>query len=561
MGMTDRLQYIVEHSFWPVWLLLTAVALVSTALLVRRPASSPASAFDAPLPAGHSRRTAATFAFSILFLTAYLAVILVGEEFTGYDNSQFTMYSVRGVNFPNPIWRESGRFFPLGLQQFNVLRHVTRSAVGYHAVGVLQIIVLFSIILMLDQQLSVAARAALAALTLVLPSVVHSFMGLIYPECDVAFWITCLALSVEFFARTRSVGWALAAVLSTQFALYYKEPVFLFLLTFALVRVFLRVKCSGSLREEFGEAETRLDLSIAAMSLAFVAFYSIAILGNSHLLYLEEHHVSRLQTVYAYLRFDWLIWVFAAFTLARMYRVVRGTAAPALLWDGLACGALAYVFAYLALGMVSEYYLAPADLIAVLYLGRFLFLSWDGMTTPRRALSGALTLLVVIHILDWSTIRVVERKYVIQRKASVANVIVAMRTRDPGRVKRLYFPFTPPLGVAEFAAYLTYRSVPVEQVGHASSDGARVELYSPLISRTGRCAPLQEFLCHAGPAPDGELTVVLPDDTYPSSGFKLHHELEQKLILRDPPSRARALYFRSLDKVWSFADKLRRPYY
>jgi len=558
--MIDRLQYLGEHSFWLVWLSLTVAALILTAVLVRRPAPPASSSFDAPLPAGpdRSRRSGPyILTLSILFLTGYVAVILVGEEFTAYDNAQFTMYSVRGIPFPNPIWREAGRFFPLGLQQFNLLGRFTRSAAGYHAFAILQTVILFSILLVLDERLCGPARAVLAALALVLPSVVHSFLGLIYPECDVLFWLACLALSVQLFARTRSVRWALFAVLSAQFALYYKEPVFLFLLTFAVVRILLRAKCSGSLRKDFRNVETRLDLSIAAVSLAFVAFYAIVILSNSSLQYLAEHQISRFQTARAYLRFDWLVWVFAAFTLVRMYHVVRGAAAPVLLWDGLACGAMVYFFAYLALRMVSEYYLAPADLIALLYLGRFLLLSWGGMRTPFRAVSAAVAALVVVQILDWSVIRVVERKYVIQRKASVANVIVAMRTRDPGRVKRLYFPFTSPLGVAEFAAYLSYRSVPVEEVGHASSGGAHVEFYSAQMSQTGRCVPFHDFVCHAGPAPDQDLAVVFPDDTYPSSGFKLHHELEQKLVARDPPSRARAVFFRSLERIWHFADQLR----
>jgi hypothetical protein len=553
--LIDRLQSLGEHSFWPVWLTLTAVALVSTALLLR-PKPGPTASRDAPLPVsfGRSRGTAASITLLALFLAGYIAVMLVGEDFTSWDNSVFTLYSLRGIDFPPPIYRDSGRFNALGYQQFNLLGRVNRSVVGYHAFPICEMLMVVSIFLVLEDRLSIASRAALAAFVLVLPSVVVAVVSLVYMDCDVMFWLACVALSVELFARTRSVWWALAAVLSAQFALYYKETVFLFLLTFAGARILLRARRSGSVREAFRDAEARLDLAIAGVSLAFAAFYAIVILSNSHLSYLVDTRISLLQTLSAYLRMDWLVWIFAVFTIIRMYRVLRGAAAPVLLWDGLACGALVWFAAFLAMGMVKEYYLALADLIAALYLGRFLCLSWGGMRIPVRAVAAGLAILVIVQSLDLSTLRIVGRKYVVQREVSAANVIVGMRARESGRATRLYFPFTSPFAVVEFAAYLSYRGVPVEGAGRASSDDVGVELYSAKILQTGRCYPTRDFICHPGPAGDEDLVVVFPDDAVSPSEAKLHHELEEKLVARDPPSRARALFFLSLEFLWKCAN-------
>jgi hypothetical protein len=244
------------------------------------------------------------------------------------------------------------------------------------------------------------------------------------------------------------------------------------------------------------------------------------------------------------------------FTLVRIYRVLRGFAAPVFLWDGLACGALVYFAAHLAMGMAKQYYSAPADLIAALYLGRFLYLSWSSMRIPYRALSASLAVLVVMQTLDLSTLRVVERKYVLQRKASVANVVLASSRRLPGRATRLYFPFTGSYGIAEFAAYLSYRGIQVEEAGHAASEGARVELYNSTTRQTERCVPIRDFLCHAGPTGDEDLIVVLRDDNISPSEIKLYYELEEKLLARNPPSRARAQYFRSLELLWKCANLL-----
>ncbi|HEY3840393.1 MAG TPA: hypothetical protein VGL72_27665 [Bryobacteraceae bacterium] len=489
-----------------------------------------------------------------MFLGVYCAVTLVGEDFTAYDNSQFTLYSLRGRDFPTPIWRESGRFFPLALQEYNLVGRVSRSVAAYHAIPMFEMLALGSILLVLDQRLSFGARACLAAFAAVLPSVVLAFTALIYSECDVIFWLGLVALSVEFFVRTRSVWWALAAVLSAQIALYYKEPVFVFLLAFSATRILLRARGCSSLRETLQGTETRLDLAIAAVSLAFVTFYAIVIIPGSRMGYLVDTRISCLQAIRAYLRVDWLIWIFAAFTLVRLYRVSRGAAIPELLWDGLACGALTYFAAYLGMGMVSEYYLAPADLIAAFYLGRVVCLSWRDMRIRTRVATAALAIVVVIQSFDLSTLHLVERKFVVQRKALIANIILGLKTRDPGRVTRLYFPFTPLYGIAEFAAYLGYRGAAVERDGNSPSGGRRVELYSAKVRQTGRCVPIRDFLCHAGPTLDEDLVVVFPDDGFSPSESQLYQDLERKLLAHDPQPQAHAWFFRSLDFFWKYAS-------
>jgi hypothetical protein len=93
-------------------LTLTAVALVSTALALRRKTDGVVST-RTPTEASFSLRgTIAPIALLALFLGGYIAVMLAGEDFTAYDNSQLTLYSLRGTDFPPPIWRDSGRFFP-----------------------------------------------------------------------------------------------------------------------------------------------------------------------------------------------------------------------------------------------------------------------------------------------------------------------------------------------------------------------------------------------------------------------------------------------------------------
>jgi hypothetical protein len=507
-----------------------------------------------PLTSRLSLPGVAPIALLVLFLGAYIAVMLAGEDFSGYDNSQFTLYSLRGIDLPTPIWRESGRFFPLGFQQFNLVGRMNRSVAAYHAIPICQLLALAAILMVVGDGISVAKRAALSAFALFLPSVALTLSALIYTESDVVFWLACMALGVHRFARTRSIGWALAAVLSAQFALYAKEPVFLFVLTFAVIRMLMRARNYNSLRETFRDPEARLDTAIAATAVMYCVYYAVVILSDTRLGYLVLARRTPLETLRWYLQLDWLIWILAGAISVRMYRVLRGRAAPELLWDGLACGASIYFIAYLCMGMVNNYYLAPADLFAAVYLGRRLFLSWGTMQPPARVVSSGLALLVIVQSLDLSALYLVERKYVVQRKSLIATIILDSASANRGRVTRLYFPFTPPYGLSEFAAYLSYRGVPVETEGHASRDGSIVELSGSKIGQTGRCVAIRDFICRAASPGENDLTVVLPDDTYTMAESKQYRALEHELLARDAQERAHGRFFRTLDFVWKWAS-------
>jgi hypothetical protein len=103
--------------------------------------------------------------------------------------------------------------------------------------------------------------------------------------------------------------------------------------------------------------------------------------------------------------------------LGRIYLILRHRVAPSPFWDGLPFGGVAFFIAYLYLGMFRTYYLAPVDLIAVLYIGRFLVLSWK--KTP-----------------SWD-------KNVIHGQAEIASVVKTQYRSGAGNDLRLFFPCSP----------------------------------------------------------------------------------------------------------------------
>ena len=108
--------------------------------------------------------------------------------------------------------------------------------------SIVQLLIFSCILLILDTELCITARAALAILVLLTPSVLSSFSGLNYPERNVLFFFACLVLSVKRFEQTQAIAWAVAAAVSAQIMIYYKETAGLLLLGFAAGRLICAVE-------------------------------------------------------------------------------------------------------------------------------------------------------------------------------------------------------------------------------------------------------------------------------------------------------------------------------
>jgi hypothetical protein len=510
--------------FWPIWSAMTAIGVIMAIWVVPEKKSVP---LDSIPSRRHNWSPTAILAvtFLSLFLACYIAGSLVWEDFTDYDNSHFTNGTLAGQDIHIQIAPEAGRFFPLALQEFSLVRHVTSSVTGYHAVPIVLLLLLTGILLVFDEELSIKARVALITLALITPSILISFNGLMYLERNVIFCLVCLAWFANRFEQTRSTAWAVAAVISSQFMLYYKETAFLLLLGFAGGRLLLRCWNGNHAGWDFKrlrDPESRLDMALALLVAPFLLYYLAAMFPNFSMHYAIKFRQPLAQVLASYVKVDLLVWAFVAVALARIFLILRRKVAPSPLWDGLALAGIGYVAGFLSLRMYSEYYLAPVDLIAVLYLGRLAILSMENMGIGTRLCALALLSLVLLQDLSLCTFSMYERKNVIHAKAAIGRVIKARYDSDPQNVKRLFFPFTRSFPLLEFASYLNYIGVPVEGAGSVTT--SNVMIVGKAIQKDGPCG-YRTFVCHPGSRPvAGDLIVVLPDDLTSTDELNLYRQ-------------------------------------
>lgn len=482
-----------------------------------------------------------------LFLTCYIAMTLVWEDFAYYDDSAFTLVTLKGHNLPPEISPEDGRFLPLAFQEFNLVRHFTDTITGYHILTIVQLLTFCWILLILDDQLVFTIRVILLIIALLTPSILMSFYDLLMAERDVLFFLAFFALFVKRFEQTRSTGWAVAAVVCAQIMIYTKETVFVLLLGFAASRLILRCRnmtlLAGKYDQDRGR-QKRLDLCIIFLALLFVILY-LGFVGNTDLHYAASARLPRADIVLGYTRIDLLPWLLLATVLGRSYLILRRQVAPSLLWDGLAIGGVAYFLVHLYLSIFGVYYLAPIDVIAVLYIGRIIVLSWQKIRPWGRMAATLLTFLVLFQDLAVSGYVLFERKNVIHAKTEIASIIKKQYRSSTGNSFRLFFPFAEPYVLMEFAAYLSHVGVPVEGTSEevssttdvvlAESNRSRAGYALPGDAEDGPCRKWKKIMCHViGEPIPGDLVVLLPDDVASLAEASAFRTRGQLLFIYEP---------------------------
>jgi len=509
----------VEH-FLLIWTTITVASAVCAAVTVWWTAA-PADEREPVVSHADHRRQQSIWRGSLsaltilaLFLVCYITLLLKWENFAYYDNSALTFFSLRGFNYPPAIW-EDGRFFPLVHQEFNLLSYFTKSIMCYQALPILQLLIVTCILLILDKELNIRARAGLLVLLLVTPGFVISFGGLIYPERNVVFCLACLLLFVERFEQSHRATWAVSAVVSAQIMLYEKETAFLLLFGFAIGRLLLRCWNPELGVWKFNQLrgkESRLDLCLASLSILFLLYYAAAMHPRPKAYYNFDTRLSFLAACASFIKLDLLAWLFVIFALGRIYQILRRRSLPSPFWDGLALGGLLCFAAYLYLGLSSAYYLTPVNLIAVLYMGRFVILAWTHTALWEKFAVGALSTAILLQSVSLSAICLFQRKNLLHAKAEIA-AVVEQRYRA-GKAHRLFFPFANPYVLNEFAAYLSYRGIPIEKTTIESAEPNRSVIVARSMEKDGPCVPSYlNFLCRASSRPEtGDLVIVLPDD-------------------------------------------------
>jgi hypothetical protein len=474
------------------------------------------------------------------FVTFYIAMIFYKEDFAYYDDDMLTDFSVVGKSLMPPIWPGTGRFYPLSDQEFNILKFITRSPAGYHALVAIELVVLLVVLFLFLRGFKVRYRSLLLVAVLVAPSFLVPFTGFVYPERNVLFWLAIILLCLQGYSNTKSRTYFVGCLVATHVALYYKETVVLLVVGYAVSRILLQLYAGRHGRRHPWQdlaRENSLSLGMLAVATVYVVLFLAAMLPHRKFSYIAEHHVALGSVLFAYLQTDWLPLILLLFFAVRLGRFVLSRVALDPLWDPLAVGALAYFFGVIAVKLNSAYYMAPVDLIALFYLARLSLVWLAKPTRARISIVAVVFTCVLFHDVAYSAFRIIERKELIISKSHLAQFLGGYLLTAHREKVELFFPYASGYNLMELSSYLKYKGFRLEGwSATGSSEGPELVIAGPGRFENNHCVEYNDYVCiHEQQAGDGALIVVLPDDDASMSDVQAIGKTSTLLLYDEAP--------------------------
>lgn len=302
-----------------------------------------------------------------------------------------------GRNFPFYDDARLGRFDPIVGQEYNLVAPLSARPAALYLVNAVQLIIFTVLLLRILGEATGDGRliAGAAALVLLSPGLTNAWFRLELGERGAAFFLTIFLAAHLWLGRTGSVLAAGLALASASIALYYKEPVFLALGTFAAVHLALTSPRAAS-RVKI------VDGLVIVSALGFLVTYYLRVYQyRGAWLYSSSIYpwlVVSVKNVLNYALFSDPVAVLLAFPLAavRLYAILARRAAAHPLFDPMLLAGCAYASVFFALNIYGPYYFLPVYVFVLPPLVYFLFTPRFVAGTGWKILAGCAAVVLVL---------------------------------------------------------------------------------------------------------------------------------------------------------------------
>jgi hypothetical protein len=507
MIFLHRLAYALPSHFWGIWLFGLAFVLAVPLWLSKslKHSGEPGAAAEPVVRGEHPAGLVATcFA---AFTAGYIGFMLWAEDFAYKDGHSFTEFSAVGKLRPPAIWPDSGRFWPLGYQEYNVIAKLSPTATAYLLYGAAQLLLGLWLLYLALWRESPTLRLLLFLVLMLAPAFGAVFAELTYADRNVVFAICVLVFAVERYDRRPKKWLLLLAIAASYCGLYFKETSVAFFGGFAAARLSLSV-ARGGLRSVF---RSPLEVGILLACGGFAVELGLTLLPAGTSAYVDELSIGRLAAALRYLKADPLLATFLAAFCLHVIQTLRRGATFEPLWDPLAAGAVLHFAAVSSTGVAETYLVGPAELVAAISLLRLLPRWWNERPRARPILVcvGAVT---IAASLAFGTFRLLQRKQVVWQTQRIADFVVSYYRTPAARRTRLYLPAEDGV-VMNFVSFLSYRGLAFQRHGELLGVDA-IEVAGSAPFEGERCSPSSDFVCRRDVPRPGDLVVRLPEEAW-----------------------------------------------
>jgi hypothetical protein len=301
----------------------------------------------------------------ILFLILYIGVLVADAKFGPLDDYNFFGTIQAGKFLPLSTFASlRGRFYPLNGWEYNwVTRILPAQPVSYYIFNAAELLLFVTGFYGLLKRITANRAVIFITITLVLTTnnFFHAFFRLLVPERGSVFWFTMFLWAYFSFVEDKK-WWSFGlSLIAANFALYYKEPGFLMLGTFALSHLLLSWK-------QAPRSVKLLDgLLLISSGVFLIAYFLVvkqqpagsnyaAMLGAKAFLEVLQYNTS----------YDPILTLcLVPALLLRSFQLIVERKTFHAIYDAMFCGALVYVASFFYLAIHSFWYFVPTYVFSI----------------------------------------------------------------------------------------------------------------------------------------------------------------------------------------------------
>jgi hypothetical protein len=254
-----------------------------------------------------------------------------------------------------------GRFFPLGLMDYNLLLlfpmgYTATAHFILNAVSFLIFVIAFFFLLyeMLTTERNITLNIWIIVFTMLflIQRVYSVFLDIIFPERIVVMLLAIFMLFTWQFNKTDKWGFGIVALACAGYMVYCKEPLFGALLVFSLTNIVFNWK-------NLSRNKIIFQWLLIVNSLLFIILYYFLVYRGIETAYSVNHDNTRLGVILSMIRGQKIVIVAFVFLFIRFYSILKKKDYEHLFVDGLLFAGLAYFVACFILQLNTTYYYLP----------------------------------------------------------------------------------------------------------------------------------------------------------------------------------------------------------
>jgi hypothetical protein len=179
--------------------------------------------------------------FSLIGFLAFVSLFILwnpNHGFSDYESQRAAIYAGE-LSLPTGIFLHLKRFYPAYLFEFKLIQLISDQIWPFFLFVALQYLTSTYLLskLAIDQNIEKWRILALLVLITLTPAFANTWASVTGCERGIIFYLSIFIYSYSKYNQTRNKSWGMIAIISANIAIYYKEPVFIAILVFIMVRI------------------------------------------------------------------------------------------------------------------------------------------------------------------------------------------------------------------------------------------------------------------------------------------------------------------------------------